>query len=71
MIAFNKLVGFNSNRFVSEDHVFIRNEGCFFETKELASKNNGKTGNEVGLFFDTKVIEGREVFRELNTNIWD
>jgi hypothetical protein len=71
MTEFKNLAGYNSNKFVKENHVFIKGKGTFYETKELASKYNIKTGNEVGLFYETLEIEGREVFKELNSNVWN
>jgi hypothetical protein len=68
---FNELTGYNTNQFVKVDHVFIKGEGTFFETKELASKNNHKTGNEVGLHIVTYTHEGVEIYREAQTNVWD
>lgn len=71
MKAFNELTGFNKNKFVKVSHVFIEGEGSFYETIELAKTNHRKTGNEVGLYIETLIHEGREVYRESNTNIWD
>lgn len=71
MKSFTELTGYNQNKFVKVNHVFIEGQGTFYETKELASKANLKTGNEVGLHFETLIHEGVEVFKELNSNIWD
>jgi hypothetical protein len=59
------------NKFVTDNHVFIKGEGCWFESKELAKKNFSKTGNEVGLFLVTKEIKGVTFFKELCRNVWD
>lgn len=71
MKKFNELTGYNSNKFVKENHVFVQGEGTFYETEELARKNNRKTGNEVGLYIDKYLHEGFEVYRELHSNVWD
>lgn len=71
MKAFNELTGYNSNKFVKENHVFIKGEGTFYETEDLARKNNHKTGNEVGLYIKKYTHERVEVYRELNSNIWN
>ena len=71
MKAFNELTGYNENKFVKTNHVFIKGEGCFYETIEAARQAHHKTGNEVGLYIETLIHEGREVYRELNTNVWD
>jgi len=71
MITFKNLKGYNSNKFVKENHVFIKGKGTFYETKKLASKYNIKTGNEVGLFLETLEVEGREIFKESNSNVWE
>ena len=73
MKNFNELTGFNGNSRVKfeNDHVFVMGEGCFFETEELARKNNKKTGNEVGLYINTYIHEGREIYQELNSNVWN
>ena len=65
------LTGYNSNKFVKENHVFVKGEGTFYLTEKEARDNNKKTGNEVGLFLDTLSHEGVTLYRELNTNVWD
>lgn len=71
MKAFNELTGYNKNKFVKVSHVFIEGKGSFYETIELAKQNNIKTGNEIDLYIKALMHEGFEVYRELNTNIWD
>jgi len=71
MKTFKDLTGYNTNKFVKENHVFIEGQGTFFETIELAELANKKTGNEVGLYIETYIHEGIEVYKELQSNIWD
>ena len=65
------LKGYNANKRVSDPHVFIQGEGCFFPTKEMAANNFHKTGNEVGLFFVEKNIDGVKLYKQLCRNVWD
>jgi len=70
MKAFNELTGYNKNKFVKENHVFIEGEGCFYETKELAIKY-GHDKNIFIVHLGSYIHEGVEVFRTGATNIWD
>lgn len=69
--AFKDLGGYNANPRVNYEHVFIPGEGCFSETPELARANNRKTGNEVGLYIVTRNHEGRDIFLERQSNLFD
>lgn len=71
MTEFKKLTGYNENGFVTVDHVFIKGEGVFFETEELAIEHNSPALNQVGKFIDKRIIEGVEVYRQLHTNVWN
>ena len=71
MKGFKELTGYNANRFVKEEHVFIKGEGTWYETIEKAEANNRKTGNEVGLYIAEYVHEGVTVYREFQTNVWN
>ena len=71
MKKFNELTGYNDNKFVKVNHVFIDGEGSFYETKEIARENNYKTGNEVGLHIISIIFEGIEVYREAQTNVFN
>jgi len=71
MKAFKELSGYNANRFVKEDHVFVPNVGCFYETKELAIKNGHNSNIFVGVHVSTYIHEGVEVFRTGAINVWD
>mgnify|MGYP003402506466 CR=1 FL=1 len=71
MKAFNELTGYNTNKFVKENHVFIQGEGTFYETKELAIKYGHDKMIFVGVSVGTYIHEGVEVFRTGATNVWD
>ena len=71
MKAFKELTGYNSNKFVKENHVFIKGAGTFYETKELADKNNTKTGNEVGLHIVEYNHEGNTIYNQKSSNAWN
>ncbi len=65
------LTGYNTNKFVKAEHVFIESKGTFYFTEEIARKENSKTGNEVGLYVEEIHHEGITLYRELNKNIFD
>ena len=65
------LTGYNTNKFVKEEHVFIEGKGTFYFSEEIARKNNYKTGNEVGLFIEEIQHEGTTLYRQLNKNVWE
>ena len=71
MKKFEQLTGYNTNPFVKENHVYVEGCGTFYATVDDARKNNKKTGNEVGLHIDKITHDGVELYRELQTNIWD
>lgn len=71
MKSFKELTGYNKNKFVKEDHVFIPNVGCFYETKELAIKYGHDTNIFVGVSIGTYNHEGRDIYRTGATNVWD
>jgi hypothetical protein len=71
MKAFNELEGYNKNKFVKENHVFIEGEGCFYETKELALKYGHDNTIFVGVCVGSYIHQGVEVFRTGATNVWD
>jgi len=71
MTTIENLQGYNSNKFIKENHFFIDGVGTFYESEEIAIKNKARTGNEVGAYIDTLIIQGVKVFRELHTNCWD
>ena len=71
MKNFKNLTGYNSNKYVEVNHVFIKGEGTFYETKELANKNNKKTGNEVGLKYEIIKHEGVNIYKQLSSNAWN
>ena len=68
---FQNLTGYNSNKFVKVDHVFIPGEGSFYETRELAISNYGKTGNEIGFHIVEFLHEGVIVFKGAQINVFD
>jgi hypothetical protein len=71
MKAFKELTGYNKNKFVKENHVFIEGEGTFYETKELAIKYGHDPMIFVGVNVGSYMHEGVEVFRTGATNVWD
>jgi len=68
---FKELTGYNKNKFVKENHVFIEGEGTFYETEELAIKYGHDKMIFVGVSVGTYIHEGVQVFRTGATNIWD
>jgi len=71
METLKNITGYNANKFVKDEHVFIEGEGCWFASKEIADKNHRKTGNEVHIYYNTKTIEGVELFQQRCGNVWD
>ena len=70
MTTFENLKGYNTNKFVKENHVFIEGFGTFYKTIEIA-KNQFNSKNCVGIYLETKNIKGLNVFRYLNSNVWN
>jgi hypothetical protein len=64
---------FNMNKSVKNnlDYIFIEGDGCFFFTKEDADKAHYKTGNEVGLYYVEKEINGKIMFQQCESNVWN
>ena len=71
MKNFKELTGYNKNKFVKENHVFIEGEGTFYETEELAKKYGHDKMIFVGVSVGTYTHEGVQVFRTGATNVWD
>ena len=71
MKAFEELTGYNTNKFVKENHVFIKGNGTYYKTEELALKYGHDKNIFVGVSVSTYIHEGVEVFRTGATNIWD
>jgi hypothetical protein len=71
MTAFKKLTGYNKNKFVKEEHVFIEGVGCFYETEELAKKHGHSKMIFTGVHVASYIHEGVQVFRTGATNVWD
>ena len=71
MKNFKELTGYNSNKFVKTEHVYIKGLGTFYQTEEKARANSHKTGNEVGAYIEKHTHEGVTVYRESFTNVWD
>ena len=71
MKHFKELTGYNKNKFVKEDHVFIPNVGCFYETRELAIRHGHDPMIFVGVSIGSYIHEGVEIFRTGATNVWD
>ncbi|MGH0945584.1 hypothetical protein ACQVTS_32065 [Bacillus mycoides] len=53
------------------DYVFIEGEGTWFFSKEDANKAHYKTGNEVGLYYKEKEVDGVLMYRQCESNVWD
>lgn len=70
MTKFENLDGYNTNKFVTENHVFIKGIGTFYKTKDIA-KIEFNSNNCVGVCLETKNYKGLNVFRYLATNVWD
>lgn len=64
-----EITGYNANKFVSEDHIFIKGEGTWFFRKEDSMKS--VNGNSVGVRTDTKEIAGYTLYKTTASNIWD
>lgn len=74
MKKFNELTGYNKNKFVKEEHVFIPGIGTCHETKEkaiAAGKAMNKTGNMIGLHIIEHEIEDLIVYEFCFENVWN
>ena len=60
----------NGNRFQKDSHFFVQNEGCFFESLDVAiAKGDSKNG--VGLWVSTlETIKGT-FYQAGNANVWN
>ena len=66
----NTIKGYNVNKFIEDEHVFIQKKGTFFFDKETAENNFDKR-NQVGCFFDIILHDGVELYRMLSCNVWN
>jgi hypothetical protein len=72
MKQFKELTGYNANKFVKNDHVFILNVGTFYESEELAIKHSHFDPNIfVGVHVSFIIHEGVKIYRTGATNVWD
>jgi len=64
---------FKMNKYTKNvlDHIFIKGSGCWFFSKEDANKAHYKTGNEVGLHYREKEIDGKIMFQQRESNAWN
>lgn len=53
------------------NYIFVKSEGCFFFSKEDANNAHYKTGNEVGLHYVEKEINGNKMFQQRESNVWN
>ena len=60
----------NSNKFVSDTHIFAFGRGCYFPTKEMA-EHNFNSYNQVGLHFNEINFEGKTWYQMAATNVWN
>lgn len=66
-----RIKGYNANKFVKAEHVFIEGQGSFFFSEKSAKENTCCNGNSVGVYTEKITHEGVELFREMCTNVWD
>ena len=65
------ITGYNANKFVKSEHVFIEGNGSFFFSKEAAKRDAGVNTNFVGEHFVTIEHEGLTLYKIGYTNVWN
>lgn len=65
------ITGYNGNKLIKAEHVFIEGKGTFYLSEKSAKENTCNNSNSVGIYMETIIHEGIELFREMCTNVWD
>jgi len=60
----------NGNSMVKIEHVFVKDAGCFFATREIALRE-GVGPNAGGVWEKTITAFGRTWFQAGQLNVWD
>ena len=64
------LTGYNANKFVKAEHVFIEGKGTFYFEIDTAN-NEFDFNNEVGIHLETIQHEGTTLYRIASTNLFN
>lgn len=63
----------NPSDYTGLNGIWVKGDGVWFETLEMAMTDYSKrkTSNHVGLWENTKIIEGKTFYQCGNSNVWD